>query len=69
MTKKNAKKKFGFEGTKRLRKMWQLAIQRGKTPNMYPRTPNFNPMRKKLTKAERLLKSYLISADRVLLTQ
>lgn len=33
MNKKQAKKKFGKEGTKRLRKEWQIAINRGKTPN------------------------------------
>lgn len=30
-----AKKKYGLEGTKRLRKEWQKAINRGKTPNAH----------------------------------
>ena len=33
MTKNQAKKKYGIEGTKRLRKQWQKATNRGKTPN------------------------------------
>jgi len=33
MTIKQAKLLFGKEGTKRLRKQWQKAINRGKQPN------------------------------------
>lgn len=50
-----AKKKFGIEGTKRLRKQWTKALLHGKTPNNSVRMPNYNPDRIKLTKEERIL--------------
>jgi len=35
MNKKQAKKLYGNEGTKRIRKEWQKAINRGKKPNQH----------------------------------
>jgi hypothetical protein len=35
MTKKQAKKLYGTEGTKRIRKQWQVARNKGKTPNKH----------------------------------
>ena len=35
MNKIQAKKLYGVEGTKRLRKEWQTAINSGKTPNKH----------------------------------
>jgi hypothetical protein len=32
---KQAKKRFGTPGTKRTRKQWQVALNRGKTPNQH----------------------------------
>lgn len=57
MTKSQTKKLFSIEGTKRLRKQWQRAIVKGKTPNSqsFLRMPNFNPARIKLTIEERIL--------------
>lgn len=35
MTKRQANKKFGTNGTKRTRKQWTKAIMRGKMPNQH----------------------------------
>lgn len=35
MNKKQAKKKYNCKGTKRLRKQWQKAIDKGKVPNKH----------------------------------
>lgn len=35
MNKKQAKKLYGVNGTKRLRKEWGKAVSRGKTPNQH----------------------------------
>ena len=40
MTKSQAKKLYGLEGTKRLRKQWTKARFRGRTPNKQIKMPN-----------------------------
>ena len=55
MTKNQFKKKFGTEGTQKSRRQAQKAISRGKTPNQFPRSPFYNPDKKRLTRAEKLL--------------
>lgn len=35
MTRAQAEKRFGTQGTKKSRKQWSLAIRRGKMPNQH----------------------------------
>ena len=56
MTRKQAKKQFGCEGSYRLRKKWQKGLHRGKTvnPGVDNDTPKFSPSKVRLTREQRI---------------
>lgn len=68
MNRKQFFKKFGTQGTKRIRKQISLAISRGKTVVFPTDGPNFNPFRERRTKFERYLLRNQRSAERILST-
>lgn len=55
MTKHQAKRDFGTEGTSKLRKQWQKARSRGKKVCLPEQLPNYNPDKIRLSKAEKIL--------------